>query len=105
MANFFGTNLVTVDGSEIHTGQTTCGTSAVQLTSSSDVTNLRYGIFLVVKDSASYYANTKGGSPEVTTSNGVKISANNPCFIPIKDATKVRVIAGGSSKVMSWIAM
>ena len=105
MANFFGTNLVTIDGSEIYTGQTTCGTSAIQLTSSSDVTNLRYGIFLVAKDSASYYVNTQGGSPEVTTSNGTKVSANNPLFIPITDATVIRIICGGASKVMSWIAM
>lgn len=105
MANFFGTNLVTVSGSDIHTGQTTCGTSAVQLTSSTDVKNLRYGIFLVVKDPASYYVNTKGGDPEVTTSNGTKISANNPLFIPISDATVIRIIAGNASKVISWIAM
>ena len=105
MVNFFGTNLISLPGSEIHTGQTTCGTSAVQLTSSTDVKNLKYGILLVVKDSASYYVNTKGNDPAVTTGNGVKVSANNPVFFPIKDATVIWGIAGGSSKVMSWLAM
>lgn len=96
--SLFGSNLVTVGASKVVTGQVTCNSSsAVQLTSHADA--LSHGVFLVVKDSASYYVGLSG----VTASTGVKVSANNPLFIPIKFANLIYIICGADTKVMSFI--
>ncbi len=98
MVNFKGTNLVTIDSSDLTTGQTTMNSSsAVQITSNTGP--LSHGIFIVVKDSASYYI----GKSDVSATTGVKVSANNPIFIPISNPSVLYCIAGGDSKVLSWI--
>ena len=98
MVNFKGTNLVTIDSSDLTTGQTTMNSSsAVQITSNTGP--LSHGIFIVVKDSASSYS----GKSDVSATTGVKVSANNPIFIPISNPSVLYCIAGGDSKVLSWI--
>ena len=107
MTNFFGTNLVTLDSSFIYTGQTEIPTgTATQISSSTDIKDLVYGIFFVAVDSASFFLNTENNDPAVTVENGIKCSANNPVFIPVRDATHVYCIqASGSTKDISWMAM
>ena len=98
MVNFKGTNLVTTSIDNISTGQTEMNSSsAVQITTNDGPLN--HGIFLVAKDSASYYI----GGASVSAANGVKVSANNPIFIPISDPSRLYCIAGGDSKTLSWI--
>ncbi|MDP6368470.1 MAG: hypothetical protein QF615_02595, partial [Planctomycetota bacterium] len=73
MTNVFGTNLVTVDGDDITTGQQDIvSTGDTRITT--DTGPLTHGIFIVVKDSANYYV----GAENVATTTGVKVSANNP---------------------------
>jgi hypothetical protein len=98
MVNFHGTNLVTIGASALTTGQTTMNSSNdLQITSNTGP--LTHGIFIVVKDSASYYIGLEG----VSDTTGVKVSANNPIFIPISDPSILWCIANGDSKVLSWI--
>ena len=108
MANFFGTNLVTLDSSFIYFGQTTIpDETATQISNSADLTDLVYGMFFVVVDSASFFLNAGGGDPAVTTANGIKCSANNPVFIPVKDGRDIycSIDSSGASKIISWMAM
>lgn len=93
MTNVFGTNLTTVAASEIVAGQLACTTDAASLTA--ETGPLKHGVYMQTAGS-SFYVNTNGGSPEVTASNGVLVSANNPLFIPIKDPSKIRIIASES---------
>ena len=98
MVNFKGTNLVTTNVSSITTGQTEMNSSSrVQITATTGP--LAHGIFLVAKDSSNYYI----GNSSVTAANGVKVSANNPLFIPISDPSSLYCIAGADSKTLSWI--
>ena len=102
MTNVYGTNLVTVDGTKITTGQKEfTNANALQLTT--DTGPLTHGIFLTAKSSSNYYINTKGNDPAVTEDNGVLVKANNPLFIPIRDPSSIWVIAGGTGKTLTWI--
>ena len=92
------TNMSTVKSGNVVTGQVTCDSSAaVQITTNSGPCS--HGIFLVAKDSASYYIGLTG----VSATTGVKVSANNPIFIPIHDPSVLYAACGGSSKVLSYI--
>ena len=105
MTNVHGTNLVTVSDSAITTGQTTTGAHAtdnsVHLTAATGP--LTHGAFLVIN----------GGTCHVTCSNvaddtnlatlGLKVSPNNPLFIPIKDPSKITFSSTVAAKTMTWI--
>ena len=101
--SLFGTNLVTIDGSEIKTGQTTVGkVTNVQLTT--ETGPLKHGLLIIPASSANYWVNTSNGSPAVTSANGIFVKYANPLFIPIKDPSVVRIISQGASKQVSWMA-
>ena len=99
MTNVFGTNLVTVDGANIKTGQTEFDAVSEQLTT--ETGPLTHGIFLTANTSASYYITCDGTT--ATADNGELVKANNPLFIPIKDPSTILVIASGSNKTLSYI--
>ena len=102
MVSLHGTNLVTVGGAAITTGQKAfTNANALQLTT--DTGPLTHGIFFQAKSSATYYLNTKGNDPAVTASNGVVIKANNPLFLPISDPSSIWIIASADDKTLSWI--
>ena len=101
MSNFFATNHVTVEASDITTGQSVVGTSAQQLTS--ETGPLKHGIFLTPRHSADFFINTFGGSPEVTKTNGMLFGTGIPLFIPIKDPSVIRIVADASTKTMTYI--
>ena len=101
--SLFGTNLVTIDGSEIKTGQAEIGkVTGVQVTT--ETGPLNHGIMIIPISSANYWVNTAAGSPNVTSENGIFVKFANPLFIPIKDPSVIRIISQGATKMVSWIA-
>lgn len=99
MTNVFGTNLVTVDGDDITTGQVAT-TNATHTLITASTGPLTHGIFIVAKDDAGYYVGATG----VTTSTGVKVSLNNPLFVPIKDPSSLFAINDNStSETLTFI--
>ena len=101
MSNLFGTNHVTVEASAITTGQIVASTTAQQLTS--ETGPLQHGIYLLPKNTADYYINTFGGSPEVTRVNGMLFGSAIPLFIPIRDPSVIRVVADADAKTLTYI--
>ena len=96
------TNLVTVDGAKITSGQKGCTDAALQLTT--ETGPLPHGIYLVPLTSANYYVNCSGTTgTEVTAANGVLIKANNPLFIPIRDPSVIRIISTAATKTMPFL--
>lgn len=105
MTNVFGTNLVTVSDSAITTGQVTTGSHAtdnsVHLTT--DTGPLTHGVYLV-QQSGSFHVTCSNASDDSNLStSGIKVSANNPLFIPIKDPSKVTFSSNIASRVLTFI--
>ena len=109
MTTFFGTNLVTVPSTAITTGQATTGSdssdNSVHLTA---VTGpLTHGVFMVV-DAGNFYVTIDDGSGTYDDDSdlsglGVKVSGNNPIFIPISNPSKIAFCSTASSKTMTFI--
>ena len=99
MTNVFGTNLVTVDGDDITTGQTAIADSGqTQITTATGP--LTHGIFIVVKDDVGFYV----GDDAVEATTGVKVSLNNPLFVPIKDPSSLYAVNDSSGdKTLTFI--
>ena len=104
-----GTNLVTVDDSLVKTGQKT--TAAATTDNSVHLTTitgpLSHGIYLVV-DAGVFYASIDDGTSAYNDGSnvnalGIKISANNPVFVPIADPSKIVIGSTAASKVMTFI--
>lgn len=99
MTNVFGTNLVTVDGDAVTTGQKAIADSA-QTVITTSTGPLTHGIFIVVKDDVGFYV----GASDVSETTGVKVSLNNPLFVPIKDPSSLFAAQDGSGdKTLTFI--
>ena len=102
MTNVYGTNLTTVDGANIKTGQTVVGDSSIQLTT--ETGPLTHGIFITPKTSANYYVTCDGTT--VTENNGMLTKANNPLYIPIKDPSVIKIISNITHlPMLSWFSI
>ena len=106
MANYYGTNLVTVATPTVLTGQITTGShstdNSVHL--SADTRELTHGVFLVV-DAGNFHVkfdNTADDSNLATT--GVKISANNPLAVNVNSLSGIVLSSTAASKTMTFIA-
>ena len=101
--SLFGTNLATIDGSKIKTGQVVLGkVTGAQVTT--ETGPLNHGIMIIPISGANFWVNTAAGSPDVTSGNGIFVKLANPLFIPIKDPSVIRIISSGTGKTISWIA-
>ena len=109
MTNVFGTNLVTVSADAITTGQTQTAHDAsdnsVHITT--ETGPLTHGIFLVI-DGGNFYVGIDDGTSAYNAGSdisalGVKVSSNNPLFIPIKDPSKVVICSTVAEKTMTYI--
>ena len=108
MSNVFGTNLMTVSAAQITVGQQATGSDAndnsVHMTTSTNP--LTHGVYMVV-DSGNFYVCIDDGTATFDDDSnfqtlGVKVSANNPLFMPIKDPSKICYSATASSKTMTF---
>jgi hypothetical protein len=82
-------------------GQTTVGTSAVQLTTTS--TPCVKGV--LVKALAANTAKVYIGNNSVTTSNGYELSAGQEVFIQVDDVNKLYAISTTTGQKVCWIGV
>ena len=105
MTNVFGTTLVTVSADAITTGQTVTGShstdNSVHVTT--ETGPLTHGIFLVIDGGVFYVKCNDAADDSDLRSTGLRVSSNNPLFIPIKDPSKVVMSSTASSKTMTYI--
>ena len=105
MTNVFGTNLVTVSDSAITTGQVTTGAhstdNSVHLTTNTGP--LTHGVFMVQSSGVFNVTCSDATDDSNLATTGVKVSANNPLFIPIKDPSKITLSSTAAGKTMTWI--
>jgi len=106
MANYQGTNLVTIATPSVITGQITTGAhstnNSVHL--SIDTTPLTHGVYLGV-DSGTFHVkfdNTTDGTNLATT--GFRVSANNPVAVNVNSLIGIVLSSTAASKTMTFIA-
>ena len=83
-------------------GQTTLGTTAVQLTSTSILT--KKGVLIKADDdnTGSVYI---GKDDTVSTTTGFRLSAGQGIAIEVDDASKIWLIADADNQKVHWIAI
>ena len=105
MTTLFGTNLVTVNADVITTGQTITGAhtsnNSVHLTT--ETGPLTHGAFLVIDAGVFYVKCNDAADDSNLQSIGIKVSGNNPLFIPIKDPSKIVMSSTAASRTMTYI--
>jgi len=105
MTNVFGTNLVTVSDSAITTGQVTTGShttdNSVHLTTNTGP--LTHGVYLVQQSGVFHVTCSNADDDSNLATSGVRVSVNNPLFIPIKDPSKVTLSSTAASRVVTFI--
>jgi len=82
-------------------GQTTVGTTAVQLTTTT--TSLSFGV--LVKADQNNTGNVYVGDSSVSTTNGFKLSPGQAIEIEIDDASKIYVIADAADQKVYWFGV
>lgn len=82
-----------------HVGQLTVGATIVQL--SSDPTPVTYGV--TIKADAGNANNVFVGRVNVSVTNGFVLDAGEEIFIPIRQLTKVYLIADAADQKVHWL--
>lgn len=98
------TQLEAVTKTLIH-GQTTVGTSAVQLTTNAEVLVKGVLIKAAAANSASIFVGKAGVAATGATNGGLALAAGEGIFIPVEDASTIWLISTTGSQGVSFLGI